>query len=483
MPDTPLPFSSHGSYPVRNLTQLDFLVDGEESFAAIARDIEGARTSVYMTCCYASLNFRLCPPDGEQLLDLCRRISNRGVTLAMLFWQPVGRDDRPDPTVPDTVPETLRTLITQRAPKVMARWDIAKGLGVYPDWTGCHHQKLFVIDGTIAWVGGINMVQSYWDTNAHLGDDDRRVNYDITDPGTRKARANAQENLPLHDLFARFTGPAVADVEANFVERWNGAATRDGANLSVDVRAAEAPKGAQIQVLRTIAPHTYPQSPRGEQSIREAILNLLATAERSVYFENQYFFDGAVIAALRAAATRGVRVVGLITRRPDSADKLGPAEEFLDQNYLARFQWSWIDPIIAQRTQIYWPFVVGSTAYKDVYVHAKAMIVDDRFVLLGSANISFTSLDYHSEMSILVDDADRAKSFRLRLWGEHLCLSPAGLPEAFEAGADLWIAHGQENLARMGKPPPLSRVLPVSRPAVGEDVPELLTGSVGSQIV
>jgi len=453
------PFAMTGSYPVRTTKDVEFYVDGENAFTAIAQAIENAKSYVYITCAYVNLNFRLRPPLTEQLQDLCNRVANSGVRVALLFWQPLKADDKPDLSMAGTVSEAAQAALAAQAPKIMARWDIAKTAGIYPQFIGCHHQKTFVIDGQTAFVGGINMTQDYWDTCAHAPHDDRRVSYDIVDPKDRAERVAAA--LPLHDVFARLTGPAVADVEANFVERWNGATIRYGADLVPCPPSSDSGHRTQIQILRTIAPDAYPHTAAGEKSIKEAVLNLLAAAEQNVYFENQYFFDDDVVAAIRAAGERGVRVVGLLARAPDAGQFVGSVERLLEERSEVMFQWTRFNSILRRQVQLYSPMTSGAVTYKDIYVHSKTMIVDDRYVLAGSANISFTSMDFHSEMCVLIDDAQHALDLRKRLWSEHLCVPAPALPEAFDAGADIWLQYGVRNVTDRGKAPLQSRVMPL----------------------
>ena len=459
----PAPFSSGSSYPVRVTPAVDYLVDGEASFAAIADAIEAAQSYVYITCCYVDLNFRLRPPNQEQLLDLCQRTAARGVRVALLFWQPVDAGGNPDNGVGGTVPLSRQPELEKSAPAVLCRWDQAKGRWVYPSKAGCHHQKTFIIDGQLAFVGGINMTQNYWDTPAHKATDERRVSYGLQDAQQRKAAAADPKQLPLHDLFSKFTGPAVSDVEANFVERWNGATHKANApDLTIGPTGTDPASGVSIQVLRTIAPQTYPHTANGDGSIKQGMLNLLNGATESVYFENQYFFDGDIAAAMRSAALRGVRIVGLLAREPDAGSAFGWAEKQLRISSYRSFQATMDDPHVKQQLQLYSPFTEGPSPNKDIYVHAKAFVVDERYVLLGSANISFTSLDFHSEMSILVDDAVGAKRLLRQLFCEHLCIDDSLIPKTFAKTAELWKQHGAENKkAQVSGQPLASRVVPL----------------------
>jgi phosphatidylserine/phosphatidylglycerophosphate/cardiolipin synthase-like enzyme len=57
---------------------------------------------------------------------------------------------------------------------------------------------------------------------------------------------------------------------------------------------------------------------------------------------------------------------------------------------------------------------------RPVYVHAKAGIVDDRWVTLGSANLNAHSFYNDSEVNVVTCDAALARDTRLRLWAAHL---------------------------------------------------------------
>ena len=59
-----------------------------------------------------------------------------------------------------------------------------------------------------------------------------------------------------------------------------------------------------------------------------------------------------------------------------------------------------------------------------LYVHAKVGIVDDRWLTVGSANLNAHSLMNDTEMNVVTDDAGLARDTRVRLWAEHLELTP-----------------------------------------------------------
>ena len=91
------------------------------------------------------------------------------------------------------------------------------------------------------------------------------------------------------------------------------------------------------------------------------------------------------------------------------------------------------------------------------------MIVDDTFLTLGSANISFASLEFHSEMNVVINDPTIVSATRRRLWKEHLQFQTID-EKIFSdprTGFGLWKLHAEKNVADLlARSKPLSRVYP-----------------------
>ena len=102
----------------------------------------------------------------------------------------------------------------------------------------------------------------------------------------------------------------------------------------------------------------------------------------------------------------------------------------------------------------------AARAADPIYVHAKLAVVDDTRLILGSANLNDHSLLNDTEACIVTDDADLARSTRLRLWAEHLERRPddvAGDPA--ELVDRLWRPIAQEQLERQSSGLPLTHRL------------------------
>ena len=229
---SPALWAQYGTYPPRQGNEIRILIDGQTAYGEIASAFHGAKEFIYLTVSYGSQDFLLVPKSNETMFDILRSRRKEGVDVRMVVWQPAMRtaDTIPDPS-PARIPG-----VNEGPGSIEARWDKAKGYSGwyrsphghfepfyldFPAELGCHHQKTYIMDdgdgGIVAFVGGINPVQSYWDTPAHDSLDVRRV------ARGKDPLKGLDETPPLHDIFYKIKGPAVADVLANFVERYNGA--------------------------------------------------------------------------------------------------------------------------------------------------------------------------------------------------------------------------------------------------------------------
>ena len=108
--------------------------------------------------------------------------------------------------------------------------------------------------------------------------------------------------------------------------------------------------------------------------------------------------------------------------------------------------------------------------------HAKLMIVDDRFLTVGSANINDRSFEYEDEINLAVVDPDWVRTQRLRLWREHLHDDPR-LTGDIRDDARVWRDHARINprfeRGEIGRP--ISRVWAFRPP---RDTPDFLDRGV-----
>jgi len=367
--------------PVRDGNQVRVLIDGEQALPAMAEAISRATTSVHIAGWHASPDFRLVREPGaptlrERLADVAERVPVR-----MLLWA--------GPPVPLFQP-------TRRAAK--------KACDSFADGTKvrcvldsrertmhCHHEKLVIVDGTVAFVGGIDFTAlegDRHDSGAHQPDRD----------------------LGWHDVATELRGPVVADVAAHFAARWSELTDERLPEPAVPPAAGT----STVQLVRTVPERTYRFLPRGEFTILDAYLRALRSAESLVYLENQFLWSPEIaevlIDKLRRPPTDRFRLVLLLPRRPSNgADTTkGQLGRLLDADGDA-------GRLLATTIQAH-----DGARSALVYVHAKVGIVDDRWMTVGSANLNEHSLFNDTEVNIVTDDAELIRDTRLRLWSEHL---------------------------------------------------------------
>jgi phosphatidylserine/phosphatidylglycerophosphate/cardiolipin synthase-like enzyme len=413
-------------------------VDGAAYFGRLHKLLSelGAGDWVYLTDWRIDATRQLTGP-GSELGPLLAALARRGVAIRGLLW-------RSHPALVrfnQDANRVLSTLVNRAGGQLVADQRVRR--------FGSHHQKLLIVHRPddpvrcVAFVGGIDLARGRRDNPEHLGD---------TDPVRIDPRYGSRP--PWHDLQLELQGPAVLDVDLTFRERWEDRTPPDHRNLlrAVWRRVSHEPRrlglllrrlpppqvGSQaVQVLRTYpARHrAIPFAPDGERSIARAYLKALGRARSLVYIEDQYLWGTLVADALAASLRRSpeLRMIIVLPRHPDRDGRIsGRAARAA--------QWRAIDNLVGAGGPRVAVYDLENEHGTPIYVHAKAVIVDDVWAMVGSANLNRRSWTHDSEVACAVLDQERdprqpidpgglgdgarvfARELRLRLWREHLGL-------------------------------------------------------------
>lgn len=330
--------------------RIQLLQRGAEFFPVLIAAIDSAKRDVSLeTYIYAD------DAAGASVTDALERAAQRGVSVRLLIDGFGAKDFRKDwrdrlqtakasvlSYRPDITPWTFRTERLRRM-----------------------HRKIAVIDGCIAFVGGINIID------------------DLTE---------VPAGSPRFDLAVRVDGPVVADIYLAVEKLW-----RRVAWLRLKQRFS--------QKLR-MDPFAFTAKPRGEQkvafltrdnlrhrySIETEYLAAIKGARREVFIACAYFLPGVRFRhALVNATARGVRVVLVLQ---------GHTDHVLLQLATRAFYESMLD----QGVEIY--------EYTKSELHAKAAVVDGRWATVGSSNLDPLSLVLAREANVFVQDEVFADSLR-----------------------------------------------------------------------
>ena len=283
---------------------------------------------------------------------------------------------------------------------------------------GSHHQKIAVVDGALAFVGGIDFAKGRWDTCEHAAENRHRRTPD------------GEPYAPFHDVQVMVDGGAAGAMDELVRARWEKATGR--APAKPPAATAPWPQGLQpdfedadVGIVRTQPVY------EGESEITEVkqlYLDAIGAAQRSVYFENQYFTSAAVSDAIEKRL-RGERPPEIVLVSRKSCDGWLEQEtmEVLRARRLRRLR----ARDSSKRFGAYYPDLPG-LGEECIKLHSKLMIVDDRLLRIGSANLNNRSmgLDTECDLAIEARTADQARAIaavRTRLLAEHLGAQPADL--------------------------------------------------------
>ena len=142
------------------------------------------------------------------------------------------------------------------------------------------HQKIVVIDGVLAFSGGIDLTKARWDTRRHAANDERR-----TDP-------NGQSYRPFHDVQAIVSGAAAADLRELVNQRWRNASGESLPNIDVAQQDASKLWPDEVSVrstnVDTAIARTWiqPDKDRDIHEVRQLYIDMIQSARDYIYIEN-----------------------------------------------------------------------------------------------------------------------------------------------------------------------------------------------------
>ena len=239
------------------------------------------------------------------------------------------------------------------------------------------HRKLLVVDGRIGFTGGVGIADQW--------------------------QGHAQDPDHWRDIHFRVEGPAVAQMQAAFMDNW---IKTTGRVLNGDRYYPP------LQRSGDRAMHLFISSPAGgSSSMRLMYLLALSAATRSIDLQAAYFIpDELVVDALLAARTRGVWVRLLVPGRYIDSMAVRVA---------SKRRWG---PLLEAGVEIH--------EYMPTMMHNKMLILDGEVVSVGSTNFDMRSFDLNDEASLNVysrafgarmtavmeADLARAKPYTLETW-------------------------------------------------------------------
>ncbi len=366
--------------PLQDGHNVRLLQGGQDFFPALVQAIDESRHEVRLETYIFNVD-----ESGQGVADALARAAARGVAVRMVI------DGAGTPDLPPA--------LTAQLDQAGVQWRIYSrlaGLGwMVPTRWRRLHRKLCVVDGAIAFCGGINVLDDFYDPNH----------------GALKS--------PRFDFAVRVTGPLVHDVAQSMTQFWwrlkaaTDARERDfpaaWAALQSAVRLslaqgdrAEILAGGSIAAPAVATPgHTAKaalllrDNLRRRTQIERAYRKAIGEARSEIIIASAYFVPGGRLRrALIHAARRGVSVRLLLQGR----------YEYFMQFHAARPVFG---ALLAAGIEIH--------EYAPSFLHAKVAVIDNLWATVGSSNLDPLSLLLAREANVVVLDAAFARDLRQRL--------------------------------------------------------------------
>jgi phosphatidylserine/phosphatidylglycerophosphate/cardiolipin synthase-like enzyme len=273
--------------------------------------------------------------------------------------------------------------------------------------SACHHQKVLIVDGRIAFVSGGDLAIDRWDTAQH------------EDQAPERRLPSGRHYPARHEVSVMVDGPAVDALADLFAERWKAATGEALAPPSspLDDDASPWPQVIEPDIRRQpfgIA-RTLPKW-RKKEGVEECLrlhLASIAAAEEVIYLENQYLASRLIVEALAARLDEpnGPEIIAI-----------GPVESpsFFDRMTMDSARTLAVNRLIeADKYDRFRAYCARTSEDHPVVVHAKVSVIDDRLLRVGSANLNNRSTGLDSECDVAIEATDEEtrgaiRAFRTR---------------------------------------------------------------------
>jgi phospholipase D1/2 len=336
--------------PIRPNCFAQWLVDGRDHMWLVSRAIDQARDVIYIHDWWLSPELYMRRPAAisqKWRLDrLLKRKAEQGVKIFVIIYRNV------ESAVPIDSQYTKFSLLelhpnvfVQRSPNQFRQ----------NTFFWAHHEKLCIIDHTMAFVGGIDLCFGRWDTPQHSLTDDKATGFEPNDlpkdaehcqmwAGKDYSNPRIQDfyalnkpyeemydrlqvaRMPWHDISMQVVGQPARDLTRHFVQRWNyilrqRKPTRPTPFLlpppdfnAADLEALGLNGTCEVQILRSAGPWSLGTPDKTEHSIMNAYAKLIEESEHFVYIENQFFISSCETEAVTIHNLIGDALVERIVR-------------------------------------------------------------------------------------------------------------------------------------------------------------------------
>ena len=329
--------NSNGQSPLSSNNKIDVYTTGKDAFKSLYKDIKNAKEHIH-------IEFYIIENDsvGNRFRELLKQKAREGVRVRVIYdylggWK---------------LPISWRTSL-QNAGVYIHPFLAADNIFRFSLLNYRNHRKLVIIDGRIAYTGGMNLANRYIFGN-HLG--------------------------LWRDTFIKVQGPAVHSMQYSFLTDWSFV---DGKIIANQKYYPE------LQLFENNFTQIVTSGPDSDwKNIMQGIVSLISNAQKEILIHTPYYMPPeAVMTALETAALSGVDVNIMIPERNDS-------------KIVAAAGRSYIEGLLRAGVNVYY--------YKYNFLHSKAIVVDRYISVIGTANMDNRSYEQNFEIAAFIYDEKTA---------------------------------------------------------------------------
>ncbi len=324
-------------------TSVEIYTDGHSFFGELLRAISAARDHIHVDM-YIFADDAL----GRLVADALIDKSRQGVEVRLIY------DDVGCWKVNHSFFERLREGGVDVRPFLPVRFPSFTSKVTYRN-----HRKIIVIDGTVGFIGGMNVALRY-----------------VKGTGSR----------PWRDTMVKLTGSGVYGLQRTFLVDWYFVDRTLISNRRYYPQPADGVStGGVTQVVTGSPIAPYPD-------LMQGYVRLVLSARHYIYIETPYFMPAeALLFALKTAALAGVDVRIIIPDRSDT-----PFVDWASRSYMR--------DVAAAGVKVY--------LYTAGFLHSKILVCDDSFSTCGSTNLDFRSFENNFEANAFFYDEATAMRFK-----------------------------------------------------------------------
>lgn len=339
------------------------LVNGETKFPDVMESLRRAKHHIHIEY-YIYANDTI----GNQLAQLLMEKAKEGVEVRFIY------DDFGSSGIRKNIARELRDAGVEAYPFYKINMIMFANRMNYRN-----HRKIIVIDGTVGYVGGINVSDNYINNSE-------------------------KDKLFWRDTHLKIHGTSVINLQTTFLADWNFCANQKipySTNYFPVENTIKKHGNHMVQIVTSGPDSKYPK-------IKYSLIQAILSAKHEVCITSPYFIpDKSFLDAINIAALSGIDVKLLVPTKSDSFVVNTTTQSYFEE-------------LMNAGVKIY--------TYDKGFIHAKTMVCDKKIAIIGTANLDNRSFDLNFEINAIVYDEQIATELK-EVYDKDLALSTQVVPE------------------------------------------------------